>query len=401
MQARLHRDILSLAAAACAYLLSAAFCHSAELSQADRNEVRRVVKGLEDGSIPTPPYWTLTHSASETGLKEVEPILGREGPEAAVLKAGGWEKYKANVASLLKSEDAVVRGYAAFWLADLGDRAYVKDLLALLESDSTPTTNNVPPNYDRGKAATALGILGARDHAKDLAKYLKHESVEVRAGAALGLGYMHAKEFKDDIARLLDDDEYRVAEAAILALAELGAKEYADRFSEIALRNDPLTADAALEALVRLGAKDQGPKIARLLKGDDPLPRSNAIMALATLGCREYVKDFGQLIDDHNPLIRESAMCALGIIGESEFAPKIAKRLKAEERSDRQAAAWSLIMMESKEHAAAALSTYSAFEAEQSGVPSQFPPCKDKQLQKRFEDSLSRMKALASKQPSK
>jgi HEAT repeat protein len=399
MRPSFHCGTLSFAAAA-AYLLSAAFCHSAELSQADRNEVRRVVKGLEDGSIPAPPYWTLTHGASETRLKEVEPILGREGPEAAVLKAGGWENYKANVASLLKSEDAVVRGYAAFWLADLGDRAYVKDLHALLESDSTPTTNNVFPDYDRGKAATALGILGARDHAKNLAKYLKHESPEIRAGAALGLGYMHAKEFKVDIARLLDDKEFRVAEAAIMALAELGAKEYADRFSEIALRNGPLTADAALDALVQLGAKDQGPNIARLLEHDSYI-RLNALMALAMLGCREYAKEFGVLVDAGDSFTRQSAMCAQGIMSESEYAPKIAKWLKAEERSDRQAAAWSLIMMESKEHAAAALSTYSAFEAEQSGVPSQFPPCKDKQLQKRFEDSLSRMKALASKQPSK
>jgi HEAT repeat protein len=402
MRPPFRRSTLPLAAA-CAYFLSAAFCHSAELSQADRNEVQRVGEALESGSLPWPAGWTLGHAASEEGQKEVERIgyaNTTQTLEAAVLKAGGWEKYKADVASLLKSKDVVVRGFAAVWLADLGDRAYTKDLLALLESNAVPTTNNIFPDSDRGAAATALGILWARDHSQVLAMCLRNKSHEIRAGAALGLGYMHAKEFKDDIARLLDDKEFRVVEAAISALAELGAKEYADRFSEIALRNDPLTADVALDALVRLGAKEQGPKIARLLK-DDSYGRSHAIMALATLNCREYAKDFGVLIDDRDWLTRLIAMCALGIMSESEYAPKIAKRLKAEERSDRQAAAWSLIMMESKENAATAVSTYDEFDAQQSGVPPHFPASKDRQLQKRFGESLSRMKVLANKQPSK
>ncbi len=173
-------------ASALANLLCPALCPSAELSETDRNEVRRVVEGLDDGSRPMPPGWTLGHAASEEGLNEVERIGYAGDLEAVVSKAGGWAKYKAAVASLLKSKDVVVRGFAACWLADLGDRGYTKDLLAVLEADTTPTTNNVFPDYDRGEAATALGILGAREHDKDLVKYLKHKSAQIRAGAALG-----------------------------------------------------------------------------------------------------------------------------------------------------------------------------------------------------------------------
>ena len=121
MRTPFHRGTVSFAAAA-AYLLGTAFCHSAELSQADRNEVRRVFEALESGSLPMPPGSILGHGASEEGREEVKRIgwvNTTQSFEAAVLKAGGWEKYKADVASLLKSKDLVVRGYAAVCLADL------------------------------------------------------------------------------------------------------------------------------------------------------------------------------------------------------------------------------------------------------------------------------------------
>lgn len=393
--------IASVTAAAC--LLATTPGQAADLSEADRKEVQRVGEALEDGSLPWPPGWTLGHGASKEGLKEAEPIgiaNSVETLEAVVRKAGGWKKYKAEVASLLNSKDAVVRGFAAAWLADLGDRRYGEDLFALLKSDSTPTKNNPFPGYDRQEAAIALGILGARDHAKDLAGYLKLRSSEIRAAAVLGLGYMHAQEYQADIACLLDDDNPGVAAAAISALAEMGAKQYAVRFSEIAL-NDGQMGDVVLEALVKLGAKDQVPKIAPLLKEGKWDDRARATMALAKLGCREYAKEFATIIDQGNSYDRSAAICALGILGETKYADKIAERLKSEERSDRQAAAWSLVMMESKPHAAEAVATYDEFEAAQSSIPPVISPMQGSKLRKQFKESLSRMKTLAGKESSK
>ena len=311
-----------------------------------------------------------------------------------VRNAGGWAKYKEGVASLLKSKDLVVRRLRCHVVADLGDKAHASDLLALLQSPPIAGNNNVFfPDWDRGCAAQALGIIGDRDHINDVAKFLTHRSANIRAGTAIGLGWMQAKDRQKEIAALLDDREENVVCSAIDALTMLGEKQYAGRFAKIAIEKngDLVERSSALSALVAMQAVEQVPEIAKLLQfKDDRLARGEAMTALALLNRKEYSKDFAALLADKD--MRGDAMTALAIMNETQYADKIAPFLHSEERSDRQAAAWSLITMESKQHAAAAIDVYSAFEQEQAGIPRNIPASAKRSLKKRFEDSLSRLK---------
>lgn len=369
---------------------------AAELSEQEVKEIRRVERSLEDGLLPMPPGWTFNHGASLQGRKELEEV-GHPSDggdlEAVVRRAGGWAAYKAGIASLLHSKDLVVRGFAAVLLADLGDKTYSKDLLALLQAESTPGDNDVFPDWDRGCAAQALGVIGDRDHGNELAKFLKHGSATIRAGAATGLGWMQAKDHQKEVAALLDDHEEKVVCSAIEALAMLGEKQYASRFAKIATKEDAGDSEqsAALNALVAMHAIEEASEIAKLLQPKyNCIDRGKAIMALACMSRKEYAKGFAALLDDKD--VHDSAMLALGILSETRYADKIAPFLHAEERSDRQASAWSLIMMESNQNASAAIDVYSAFEQEQTGIPRYVPESASRSLKKRFQQSLARLK---------
>ncbi|MGE0652177.1 MAG: hypothetical protein AB7P12_10555, partial [Alphaproteobacteria bacterium] len=158
MQSRRHGDLLTILTACCVVLLIPAQVSSTELSEADIKEIRRIEAALADGLLPQPPGWTFNHAASEEGQQELERLgypNRDENLEAVVRKAGGWAEYKANAAALLKSNDPVVRGFMAIWVADLGDPAYVPQLWELLKTKQPVQIQYIPEDWDRGLAASA------------------------------------------------------------------------------------------------------------------------------------------------------------------------------------------------------------------------------------------------------
>lgn len=372
----------------------------AELSATDLSEIRRIEAAIKAGDLPSPPGWTFNHGATDEGQAELERLGYPDETgklEDVVRKAGGWSQYKSNVAALLKSKDPVVRGFMAIWLADFGDASYSKELHELLTRPKTANhDDSLPPNWDRGQAACALGVLGAREYSKELSELLQNSDPYLRAGAAEGLSWMGAKEFVPDVAVLLDDRDENVRSAAIDAIARLNGREHIEKLMQIATdsRSGIRESQVAMFALVALKAQDQAAELAKLLEdGDDSMARGNAIIALAALDAHEYAKVFASILEDENSKEQDEALLALGMLKETEFAPNAAKLLASDDRSVRQAAVWSLIMMEATEFEAAAMQAHSAFEVEQSAILHRFPPKIARQLEVRFNESWQRARS--------
>ncbi|HBO46006.1 MAG TPA: hypothetical protein DD670_19200 [Planctomycetaceae bacterium] len=252
--------VLIVALLSCWYFGSPQYLGIVDPAQ-DTQEIRRIETQLRDGVLPEPPMWTLIHMASEEEKTKALEAFCSEKPKDepsswdladAVRKAGGLAKYRQRIAGLLKSRDATVRGFAAVWLADLGDKAHAKDILALLESDDLPDDDEFNRSWDRGQAAFALGILGASEHSETLAKFLTHDDKYLRSGAAAGLARLGAKDYEREIAALLRDNDREVILAAIWALARLDAKQYRDEIAELAKSPDTDTAEAVAAALATL-----------------------------------------------------------------------------------------------------------------------------------------------------
>src|SRR5262249_932032 len=158
----------------------------------------------------TAASWTLDHCADQKEIKQVEKTLSLLAAFAdtnqipKLVEAGGVGRFKENVANLLKSEDPVVRGFAALLLAVLRDAGHKRDIARLLEDKhgSTPKEDDrLLYNFDRSRAAMALGLMGAKEYAPRLAALLQSSDYADRSGAALGLGYMGANEHIKDLAK--------------------------------------------------------------------------------------------------------------------------------------------------------------------------------------------------------
>ena len=115
----------------------------------------------------------------------------------AIQRAGGFEKYKKNVAELLQSDDPVVTGYSCIWLADLDAKEYLEDIRKI----AVPKKLAVPANqledsfsqFGVSCAATAIGVLGTNEDIQLLLKLLEQDDRFIRSGAADGLGWICVK----------------------------------------------------------------------------------------------------------------------------------------------------------------------------------------------------------------
>jgi HEAT repeat protein len=104
-----------------------------------------------------------------------------------------------------------------------GDRAYATQLGNLLKH--TEYSSNDLLQYDRGRAAMALGLVGATEFTSALTALLRESNEYDRTGAAYGLGFLKAKDQAGAIAKLLDDEDENVREAAKESLEMMGAAD--------------------------------------------------------------------------------------------------------------------------------------------------------------------------------
>ncbi len=314
-----------------------------------------------------------------------------------IRKGGGLQKYRQRIAGLLHSRDATVRGFAVVWLADLGDPAYVKDILVLLQSENLPDAGGFNKNWDRGQAAFALGILGGPEHARVLATFLHHKDRHVQAGAVSGLARLKAKEYLKEIATLLRDDDERVVCAAIGALAELDAKQYSGQVAALLQSNSVDVPEVAMTALVILDAKEQAPQVADLLK--DRFKGGQAAKTLALLGAEKYTQNIAALLNAEESSTRRDALLAMGILHASRYAPEVAKHMQDKEDFVTDAAAWSIVMMNAGAYTTQASRILRAAQKENANPMGSgeggIPWDRLRQLHEQFAKSLARLEAVS------
>ena len=356
---RHHAVLAWVVALFCLIDFNACQLQATQLSPEEQKEYELVQKGLrKHDDLLTAAGWTLTHCADKKEIKQVEKTLSLLNAFAdtnqipKLVEAGGVVRFKENVANLLKSEDPVVRGFAALLLAVVGDAGRKRDISRLLEDKqgSPPKEDDrLLYNFDRSRAAMALGLMGAKEYEPRLAALLRSSDYADRSGAALGLGYMGAKEHIKDLAKLLSDHENQVQKAAMQALAELGATDCAKDIAKLLTSfGDPSVYETACYALVRLNATEQARELAALL--DDRFRKGNASKALALLGAKEYTKDIARLTEDSEPLVRCDALIALGILGAKQQAENIATHLQDQTPYVRAYAAVGLLLMGDQKH---------------------------------------------------
>ncbi len=181
--------------------------------------------------------WTLIHDYRDSKhmeevLKYVQSFMeamvaDEKGNPANLSKLGGLKGFKDQMAAWLNDNDQAIRAYAATILGICGDRAYAKQLGALLQP--RPNGRNELIQYDRGRAAMALGLVGATEYTSRLVRLLRSTNEYDRAGAAYGLGFLTAKTHAPAIAKLLDDKDENVRDAAKESLEMMGAGHLTNR----------------------------------------------------------------------------------------------------------------------------------------------------------------------------
>jgi HEAT repeat protein len=306
--------------------------------------------------------YSLGHNAdSKDDAKAMEKVMmlyvtffdAKQIPK--LVEAGGIKEFKKELAGLLTCKDPVMRGSAAIFLGLVDDPAYNADIAKLLADKPGPVPEEMVKkhfyNFDRGQAAKALGLLGAREYAPRLAELLQSKDEYDRTGAAIGLGGMKDKAYAPAIAKRLSDknEPMQVKMAAVSALAELDAVEYANVIAKQLKDKEEEVQVAACYALARLKAKALAGNLAALLP--EKFCNGHAAKALALLGAKEYTKDIVRLLEDNDSSTRCSALVALGILNAKDQVPAVVAHLKDKEPSVRAYAAVALLLMGDRTHA--------------------------------------------------
>jgi len=166
-------------------------------------------------------FWTVSHDYadykhSKEVLMPVQLYLiaiakHEKGDRAPLSQLEGIKAFKDRLASLLNDEDQSIRALGAVLWGISGDKAYTSHLARLLKRRG-PASGG--PRYDRGRAAMALGMVGAKEYTLELVNLLKSSNSFDRSGAAFGLGSLRAKDQRKAVARLLNDADENVRNAA-------------------------------------------------------------------------------------------------------------------------------------------------------------------------------------------
>lgn len=340
-----------------------------ELSPEERKGLEEFVAKFSDektGQMMPGIMWTLTHASyDQKAVKEILEYLrtfltavGKKD-EAALARLGGARGFKEKFVGYLGHADDTVQGSAALMLAMTGDSKVAPHIAKLLR-DPRPPRKSDEDDYPRaryagGRAAIALGLLGAAEYKPDLVKLLRSANEHDITGAAQGLSFLKAADAAKDIARLLVEDNERVQVAAIDALVDLGvAGSYTKEIAKgLSTGFSSEVRAASVFALVKLKAREYSKDIAALLK--ERFSKQEAAIALALMGANEHAGEIASLLEDEEPLNRCAAMLALGILGAEKYAPAIHRRMLAEKSYVEDYGADALVLLESREFAGAAM----------------------------------------------
>ncbi|MCA1564588.1 MAG: hypothetical protein LC803_02810 [Acidobacteria bacterium] len=317
--------------------------------------------------------WTLTHAYEDKqAVDELLHLLinffkaAEKHDEAALKKIGGVKGFKQRLIAFLDHQDGTVSGSSAMLLGIMGDERDVPAIAKML-TDAPPATlkNNGArfASIARGRAATALALLEAREYIPELVKLLGSDNAHDRSGAVSALAFMKAGTEAKHIAALLETEHARdddpggnVRVAAIDALVSFGAKEYLPQIvKEMFDEYGSEVIEAAVYGVAKLGGRAYAGEIAKLL--DKRFNNRHAATALALVGANEHAGKIARLLSDKEPFTRQAAMLALGILNAKEYAPQIARLLRTEEGWLKDSVALSLVLLEARAYRAQILAT--------------------------------------------
>jgi HEAT repeat protein len=332
-----------------------------------QNEALDLIRRFQDPrhlNMLQSAMWTVGHDYAD--FKHMQEILesfggymdaiqksaaGDSGPLDAL---GGMRSFKEKRGEWLKDGDQAIRAFAAIIIGISGDREKVPQLVGILKrKDSEDRFSRI---YDKGRAAIALGLLGAVEYKPDILVLLKSKNRYDRTGAITALTLLGAKENAREVVAILADPDLRFEDDAspIYFLTETGtAKDFKKELSASMLTPfGTETSKAAMYTLVHLGAKEYAPQIAKLL--NDEFKKGDAAKALALLGAKEYTTRIGLMLNDKNQLVQEDAALALGLLGAKKYAPKLAVLMENKKNLAHRHAAAAIILMNATAYSARA-----------------------------------------------
>lgn len=309
--------------------------------------------------------WTVTHDYSD--IKNLDRVLKsvssyfeafakyQSGDKQVLEKLGSIGGFKKLLGDLIKDNDQAIRALGAVLIGISGDVEMAPNLVAILDRREEAKGERII--YDRGRAALALGLLGAAQYKPKLAALLKSKNEYDRSGAISGLGELKATEFSTEIAAMLvgESNNFRDDASPVYFLVETGTAKRHEKELVKALsgRFTTESSKAAMYALVSINSTESATEISNLL--NDRFLKADAAKALALLGANKYSHDIALLLNDESALVRSAALLAVGILKATKYQNDVAKALSSNEKFVQISAAQSIFLMEAESHYAAAI----------------------------------------------
>jgi len=177
----------------------------------DQSTVQDLIEALED------PSALVRNSAAHA--------LGRMSAVSAA----------SSLVSLLKDDDYSVRGAAARAIREIRANEAVSYLIAFLAEMDVGTIEEVPERA-RGRAATALGVIGNPEAVQQLCHILLHDKSEkVRGKAAHALGLIGSNAAVPALCSVLRSESTRIQQSSAMALERIGDARAVEACLDLAL----------------------------------------------------------------------------------------------------------------------------------------------------------------------
>ncbi|MBI2931901.1 MAG: HEAT repeat domain-containing protein [Planctomycetes bacterium] len=209
----------------------------------------------------------MTESAEDIAKHLGHQGRGVRGRAIEALVRLGSKRHASSIAPLVNDPEWYVRFLALQALMAFDARGYVDQVAERLD-DEHP--------WNRALSRHLLGAWGAKKYAGEIAEGLEDGESAVREAAMAALADLQADEFIPQIGALLKGQSI----SAALALGKLGAKEFAGEIAGLTKSDNEWIRAAGAEALGLLGDRKHTPVLRALLSDGSEKVREKAAEAL-------------------------------------------------------------------------------------------------------------------------
>lgn len=209
-------------------------------------------------------------------------VRGRSAVALGLMQA---TEYKSDIARLLKSKNEYDRSGAISALIELNAIEFTGEIVSLLANKDLAFDDDDSPIY------FLIETKQVGKYKKEIVQAMLGQShMKVSESATYALAAIGAKEHARDVARLLKN-EFRQGCAA-KALALMGASEYSGEIAKLLSAKSGLTRNAAMVSLAILDSKKHIQAIVRIYNNDPKIyVKPQAAVALLLLGKPQYYRE--------------------------------------------------------------------------------------------------------------